>query len=349
MNNRLVTVTFLLISTVILFHVLVIAKNFLMPFIIAIFLWHLLNTLASYIKSAYMIGRYLPYSLCLMAAVVILGWVLFQLGSILTNNVNEVIVNAPRYQEKLKAILTSIDDTFHIKALVYVNDVIQNFSLKNILVNIYSTFTSITSNALLIALYVGFLFLEQQVMRLKLEALFPQKKHLTLATNIISQIVADTQTYIGIKSAVSLTTAISCWLIMKYLALDFAEFWALLIFFLNFIPNIGPIIATAFPALLALIQFQDSWLPFTVITGGIVAIQFIIGNLIEPKFLGNSLNLSPLVILLSLGIWGELWGILGMFLSVPITVMVMIVFAHFDKTKGIAILMSQTGSVKAIE
>jgi len=143
----------------------------------------------------------------------------------------------------------------------------------------------------------------------------------------------------------SLVTAIASWVIMKWVGLDFAEFWALLIFFLNYIPNIGSFVATAFPAILALIQFQ-SWLPFVIITSGIVSIQFIIGNIVEPRFLSKSLNLSPLVILFALSLWGAIWGVLGMFLSVPITVMMMIVFAHFDSTRAVAILLSKDGYVK---
>lgn len=175
-NNKLVSVTFVLLTTVIVFYGLIVAKNLLMPLIIAIFLWHILNTLAAYIKGIYGVGKYLPMALCLLLALIIIGVVLYELGSIITDNVGEVIVRAPKYQDNLKVILASIDERFHIKALAYVNDFFSTVSFKTILVNIYSTFTVLTSNALLIALYVGFLFLEQQVMLLKLEALFPQKK-----------------------------------------------------------------------------------------------------------------------------------------------------------------------------
>ena len=178
-----------------------------------------------------------------------------------------------------------------------------------------------------------------------MDALFPQSEHKKLVNNILNHIVQDTQTYLGLKTLLSLITATLSWIIMKAVGLDFAEFWALLIFFLNFIPNIGAIVATTFPALLALIQFQ-SWLPFIIITSGVVAIQFMIGNLVEPRFLGKSLNLSALVILFALALWGAIWGVLGMFLSVPITVMMMIIFAHFKATRPIAIMLSQDGYIK---
>jgi len=178
-----------------------------------------------------------------------------------------------------------------------------------------------------------------------MDALFPIKTHRELVNNILTHIVKDTQTYLGIKTLLSLLTASASWLIMKSMHLDFAAFWALLIFFLNFIPNIGAIIATAFPALLALIQFE-SWLPFAVVTSAIVSIQFVVGNILEPRFLSKSLNLSPLVILFALALWGTIWGVLGMFLSVPITVIMIITFAHFDKTRPIAVLLSKDGYIK---
>ncbi len=299
------------------------------------------------IKGLYGVGHYLPEGIRLILSLAILIYILYQLATIITNNLNDVIITAPRYQDNFKAILHNIDQKFHIKLLVYFNDFFDSISLKSMLLNFYSIFTTITSNALLIALYMSFLFLEQRVMRLKLKALFPQKGHYDLASKIIGQIASDTRTYIGIKSLMSLTTSVASWLIMKMVGLDFAEFWALLIFFLNFIPNIGSIIATLFPAILAFIQFQDSsWWPFIFITSGIMVVQFIVGNIIEPRYLGNSLNLSPFVILIALAIWGQLWGILGLFLSVPITVMMMIIFSHFEKTQGIAILLSQDGSIR---
>ena len=346
MNNRLTSFTFFIVSTVIICYALIVAKNLLMPLIVAILLWHLFNTLAVYIKGIYGVGRYIPYTICLLLALFIIGSVIYKLASILTDNVGEVIVRAPQYQENLKAILSGIDTRFKIKLMAHVNDFFSTVSFQSILLNIYGTFTIVTSSAFLIALYVGFLFLEQRVMRPKLEALFPQPKHLSLANKIINQIVSDTQTYVGIKSAMSLITALSSWIIMKSVGLDFSEFWALLIFFLNFIPNIGSVIATIFPSLLALIQFQTTWWPFIVISCGIIVVQFIVGNLIEPRFLSKQLNLSPLVILISLGIWGQLWGILGMFLSVPIMVILMIIFSNFEKTKPVAILLSQNGSIR---
>jgi AI-2 transport protein TqsA len=143
-------------------------------------------------------------------------------------------------------------------------------------------------------------------------------------------------------------TSLASWVLMYSVGLDFAAFWALLIFVLNFIPNIGSLVATIFPSLLALIQF-DTLTPFLVILIGVGSIQMLVGNVLEPQLMGRSLNVSPLVIILSLVVWSFMWGIPGMFLAVPVTVIVMIVFYNFDSTRWIALLMSQDGRLRKNE
>ena len=104
-----------------------------------------------------------------------------------------------------------------------------------------------------------------------------------------------------------------------------------LIFLLNFIPTIGSIIATIFPSALALVQF-DTIGPFVLVVVLLTSVQILIGSFIDPKLMGNKLNLSPMVILISLGLWGSVWGIPGMFLCVPFTVIIMIICAYFPST-----------------
>ncbi|CDZ77700.1 Transport of quorum-sensing signal protein [Legionella massiliensis] len=343
--NRTITFTAGLISVWIIGYLLIMGRSLLIPIVIAIFIWHLLNTVKGGVRHLPYLGERLPGWLAMVLALLVVALLMKILIDIIGNNVNEVIAASPRYQENLTKIFNEADQRFHIKTLVSVDTFVRSLSVQNMLVNIYAVFSAITSSAVLIALYVSFLFVEQHYFTQKMDALFPQEEHRNLVNNITSHIVKDTQTYLGLKTFMSLFTATASWVIMKCVGLDFAEFWGLLIFFLNFIPNIGAIIATAFPAMLALVQFE-SWFPFIVITSGIVAIQFVVGNFVEPRFLGKSLNLSGLVILFSLALWGAVWGILGMFLSVPITVMMMIIFAHFEATRPLAIMLSQDGQIK---
>ncbi|PPK27099.1 AI-2E family transporter [Legionella pneumophila] len=342
--NRIITFTAGLILVWITGYLLIAGRGLLIPIVISIFVWHLLNTINSGVQKIPFIGTHLPSWIRMILSLFVVVCLVMVLINIITNNVSDVMAASPRYQENLLHIFNSLDQRFHVKGIFDFDSLIQGLSIQSMLVNIYGVFTTITSSAVLISLYVVFLFVEQHYFTQKMDAFFPQAEHRKLVKNIISHITKDTQTYLGIKTLLSLLTATLSWFIMKWVGLDFAEFWALLIFFLNYIPNIGAIVATAFPAALALIQFE-SWWPFLEVTSGIVAIQFFVGNFLEPRLLGKSLNLSPLVILFALALWGAIWGVLGMFLSVPITVMMMIIFAHFDVTRPIAILLSQDGYI----
>ncbi|MCL9682776.1 AI-2E family transporter [Legionella maioricensis] len=342
--NRIISFAAGLVLVWIIGSLLIAGRGILIPIVIAIFLWHLLNTINSGVQKIPFFGSRLPTWLSMILSLLVVVIFMDMLINIISNNVNEVIATSPRYQDNLLTIFNNLDQRYHIKGFMDFNYIIKNLSIQSMVVNIYGVFTTITSSAVLIALYVVFLFVEQHYFTQKMEAIFHKEEHQKLVNNIISHITKDTQTYLGIKTILSLLTSISSWFIMNWVGLDFAEFWALLIFFLNYIPNIGAIVATAFPAALAIIQFQ-SWVPFLEVTSGIVAVQFVVGNFLEPRLLGKSLNLSPLVILIALGLWGAIWGVLGMFLSVPITVMMMIIFAHFDRTRPIAVLLSQDGYI----
>lgn len=140
-------------------------------------------------------------------------------------------------------------------------------------------------------------------------------------------ITEQIQRYIATKFLISLLTGLIVGIILWIFNVDFTIVWAVLAFFLNFIPNIGSIIAIILPTVMTLIQYES--VGYTVLVGGILTIvQNLIGNIIEPKIMGDKLGLNPLVILLSLLIWGYVWGIAGMFLSVPLTAVVKIIISN---------------------
>ncbi|MEO0809204.1 MAG: AI-2E family transporter, partial [Pseudomonadota bacterium] len=145
--------------------------------------------------------------------------------------------------------------------------------------------------------------------------------------------------YLFVKTVISLITAATSYAILRYLGLDFAETWALIIFFLNYIPSIGSALGVVFPALLALVQF-DTITPFFVLAIGLTALQFSIGNILEPALMGRSLNLSPFVIIVSLAFWSTIWGVAGAFLAVPITAVIVILCREIKGCEWVAVLLS---------
>lgn len=325
-------------------YFLIVGSSILIPIVIAIFIWHLLNTVSGIIQRIPKIGELMPNWFCLILACSVTAVFITLFVNIISNNVTNVIEASGRYQENLLAMIDDIDRRFNIEVLANINQLIKTINVQTTVLKISGVFTTLASSTVLISLYVAFLFVEQHFFMRKMDAMISSLENRQLMNNIMTHVVNDTQTYLGLKTLLSLITALASWLILNWVNIDFAEFWALLIFFLNFIPNIGAIVATLFPATIAVVQFSG-WLPFLEVIIGLGTVQFVVGNLIEPRFLSHTLNLSPLVILISLAVWGSIWGILGMFLSVPITVMMMIIFAHFEKTRPIAILLSQDGDI----
>jgi predicted PurR-regulated permease PerM len=131
---------------------------------------------------------------------------------------------------------------------------------------------------------------------------------------------------------------------MKVFGLEFAALWAVLAALLNFIPYVGSVLGVVFPVLMTVVQFDDLSTVLTMLLI-LTAVQFVIGNFIDPYLMANSLNLSPFAILLSLAVWSELWGVPGAFLAVPITAILAIVFSEFPGTRPIAVLLSRTGRI----
>ncbi|WP_366142674.1 AI-2E family transporter [uncultured Aquimarina sp.] len=134
------------------------------------------------------------------------------------------------------------------------------------------------------------------------------------------------------------------YIFLALMDVDAPFFWALLMFLLNYIPTVGSLIATIFPAVFSLVQFGE-FTPFLIILIGLGILEWFVGNVLEPKIMGNSLNISPLVTIIALVIWGQIWGITGMLLSVPITVTMVIICSQFKNTKAIAILLSENGEL----
>ena len=207
---------------------------------------------------------------------------------------------------------------------------------------------SLLAELVLVVLYVAFLLAEQRHFPEKITRLANDEEKAAKMRLLMSQISRQVQTYIWIKTAVSLLTGIVSYIVLRLVGVDFAAVWALIIFLLNYIPNVGSALGVIFPALLTLVQFE-TLMPFVVVVLGLGAVQFIIGNMVEPAMMGSELNLSSFVIILSLTFWGMIWGIAGMVLSVPITVIVTIICSNFRRLHWIAILLSGDGRLMTYE
>lgn len=344
-SPRLITAGLWLVVISVSLYLLVIARDLLIPLVLAIFIWYLINLLARQFGRIKLGGRPLPSAFQFLFAILVAATLAGLFGKLITANINQVIETAPAYQANVNQLISENFERFGLEEPPALRSLVEGINFAALLRNLASALGGLMGNIGLITVYLVFLFLEQKFFPMKLRAIFPGETQYEVASQILRRIDQDVSIYLGIKTLVSAMTGIISWIIMSAVGLDFAGFWALLIFVLNFIPNIGSLVATVLPTLLALLQF-DTLGPFMIVGLGVGVTQLIIGNLIEPPLMGRSLNISPLVVLLSLVLWGSMWGIPGMFLCVPITVILMIILYQFDSARWIALALSKTGQVR---
>jgi AI-2 transport protein TqsA len=213
--------------------------------------------------------------------------------------------------------------------------------------------SSLVGDMVLVFIYVAFLIVSAGAFSKQLDEIFKRPKDRTRARLIGQEIRRTMEQYLWVQTALSIIATSLTYVTLLIVGLDNALFWAFVIFVLNFIPTIGSIIATILPTLFAVVQPLSAWpdwmpndslLCAVIVFLGVSVWQFLIGNFVAPRMQADSLNLSPLVVLLSLAVWGALWGPAGMFLSAPLTVMVMIVLGQVPGARWIAVLLSANGN-----
>lgn len=327
------------------FAILTLGKDLIIPMVLAVLIWYLVNIIADGILAIRYNNLRAPRFVAFSLSLAIIIGVLVLFANIVGRSINTVIRTAPAYQSRVEALLDKWAALMSLDKSPQINELIQQIDFNRMVQSLGLTVAGFIGSAGLILVYTLFIFMEQKCFLPKVDRLTKDERQRKKIRTILQSIYHDTKTYIGIKTLTSLSTALVSYAIMRWVGLDFAIFWALLIFLFNFIPTVGSIIATFFPSVLSLVQFPTLG-PFFVVVIGVTSVQILVGNIIEPRLMGNTLNLSPLVILLSLALWGTLWGIPGAILCVPITVLTTIIFSNFEATRPFAVMLSRTGELK---
>lgn len=319
-------------------------KSFLIPIFLALFVWYLVNAINTLIRRIPPIHR-TPNWLTLALAFTFIGYGLYSLGNLIADNINEFILTSGDYTERLDEQIAAFYSLLRInRTPPTVADFDLMGSIGNNALQLLNGATSAAKNFFLVLIYVIFLLIEQGAFPKKLKALGLNELTTNRLSTVLDRINWAMRTYLGVKTFTSVLTAILSYIVFWALGLDYSFFWAFLIFLFNYVPTIGSILATLMPALLALLQFEGIS-AFLIIALGVSAIQVAVGNILEPRLMGDNLNISPLVVVLSLILWSLLWGVVGMLLCVPITVAIIIICAQFPATRYIAILLSKDGKI----
>jgi len=333
------------IASMFLLYFLYLAQSLIIPFVIALFIWYIIISTKTAIQTIRIAKIKIPDWIATTLALIIFILVAWIFITFINSTLADVLKSAPDYQNKFQILVNKIINHWPVAQEVNLKKMLSWLNLSNIATTTASLLTSIASFTGMIFIYVVFLLLEYKTFKIKFINLFKERKTKKEAVKLMVHISQDVNTYLKIKTFTSLLTAVLSYLVLITFGIQFAPFWALLVFILNYIPNIGSLIAVTLPIIFAIIQIGNFYtILFLLLT--LFVIQFIIGNIVEPKLMGKSLNLSPLVILISLVIWGNIWGVVGMFLSVPIMVIINIILSYFPSTKSIAMLLSTQGKIE---
>ena len=332
--------------TVIIVIILHLGKSIILPFMIALFLSFILNPIVEF-----MVNKKIPLVLAVILTILFTFFILYLMGILVFASAKSFSTQFPIYKPKINHFLINITGFFKnffeklfkepLNLQLFGNvdwlDTIQKFSITERLLHSVGTFLSFLLNIILVIIFVIYLLLGKSNLFSKIQRAF-NKTQSDKIINIIDNINAQVQIYLGTKTIISLLTALPSLLILYLFGVDFAILWAFIIFLFNFIPNLGSIISTLLPLIIALIQF-DSLFKVFWLAMCLICIQFIMANILEPRLMGRSLNLSPLVVIISLIFWGWLWGIPGMFIAVPILATITIILENIESLRFISVFL----------
>ncbi|WP_058909958.1 AI-2E family transporter [Entomohabitans teleogrylli] len=323
---------------VIIFAGIKVASDIIVPFILALFIAVILNPLVRQMER-WRLPRIL--AITLLVVIIILSMVL--LLAYLGTSLNELARTLPQYRSSLIAPLRSLEPWL-VKAGIDVSvDEVMKYIDPNALMTFITGLITQLSNAMtsvfLLLLTVVFMLLEAPQLPNKLQQLMARPIDGMAA---IQRALDSVTHYLVLKTVISLVTGVVVWSMLAGLGIRFAFVWGLLAFALNYIPNIGSVLA-AIPPVAQVLVFNGLYEGLIVVAGYLV-INTLFGNIIEPRMMGRGLGLSTLVVFLSLIFWGWLLGPIGMLLSVPLTIVVKIALEQNDAGRGIAILLSDAST-----
>jgi AI-2 transport protein TqsA len=333
------TVYLFIIALVAIGGVLRLTGSIFIPFVIAILLSFVFAPVVTFL-----VRRHVPRFLAITFVLLIFLAFGFLIALVIYSSFQSLLREFPTYQARFLQLLQDVIVRFDLPP-----DIISQLQITRTigttLLSFSGNFMSFASGFMVVLIFLLFLLMEKPYTRRKLTMAVRDETTRRLS-RVLLHITSQIGRYVAVKLFVSALTAIIVYIAFTVIGVDFPFVWGVLTFLFNFIPSIGSIAITFISGTFALVQFLPDWNPILAAFLTMATAQFFIGNVIDPKMLGDRLNLSPVVILLSLLLWGWLWGTAGLFLAVPLTVAIKITFENVPGMEAYGILMG-TGNFRA--
>ena len=318
------------------------AGPLLVPFLLAVFIAMIVSPLLAWLKSFRV-----PSVLAILMVVLLLLGVGLILGAVIGSSLTDFRQEVPAYSQKLSAMSERVQQWlssrgFEIDAQQWQNSFDPGAVMK-LVGSTLASFGNVMTNAVMILLTVIFILTENIG--------FGEKLRLARGKGVsaewLSKFSGSVHSYLAIKAAISAGTGVIIFIWLTILGVDYAVLWGLLAFLLNFVPTVGSFIAAVPAVLLALVQLGALYAGLSL--GGFIVVNLVMGNVIEPRLMGKGLDLSPLVVFVSLVLWGWVLGPVGMLLSIPLTIMIKIALESQHETRWISIMLGGTNPPEPVQ
>lgn len=339
---QLQNIAYFCVSTISVIALLIYGQSIIVPFLLGGLLWFMMRSLKYNLGRIPFLQKLPSWLISVFASLTLLGGLALFFNLILAN-INTLSQSTALYQSNIDKVVEQINTTFSIDVFDELQQYSGDMDFTNILNALFTSISDVMGNAFMILLFAVFILAEEAFFTTKMKNFFDTDEAYQQYAYLADKTEDAIGDYFRLKTFVSLITGVASYLTLLLIGVQSPAFWAFLIFLLNFIPTVGSLIATLFPAAFSLLQFGELT-PFLLVLIIVGAIQVVVGNFLEPKIMGSSMNISPLVTIIALSLWGIIWGVIGMILSVPITVIMIIVMAQFESTRKVAILLSEKGS-----
>ena len=339
--NRSTTSNFIIAASIIIIIAgIMVADTIILPIILALFVSIICAQPIIWLEK-----KKIPYGVAMLIVLGSLGLIFLFFGGIIGNSLARFSKDAPKYEENLRSMAVSTIDYLNAAGA----DINPQQLLKMIDPGKILSFTAgavgdigkVMSDSFVIMLVTIFMLLEVKSFMQKAKLI--ERIHGN-SLKFLDKIGLSIRHYLSIKTVISLMTGLFIWIWLMVIGVDYAILWGVIAFLLNYIPNIGSIIAAAPTMLLALVQLGVGGMAWTGL--GYLVVNLVMGNIVEPKIMGKGLGLSTLVVFLSLIVWGYILGTVGMFLSVPLTMTIKVILEQNKSTQWIAILLGTEKETK---
>jgi len=314
--------------------VLKLARPILIPFVLAVFLSYIIDPPLTFLTRCRC-----PRPGAVLIVLALMFVFLYLFGALLYSSGKSLVAELPKYEARLDDLVRLLERGVG-PVKVDLASAIGNLDIDNIAAVILAAigpFFTFLGKLLLVFLFLVFIVSGRGRAAAKIPKALGDGRA-GRVRSILEAINGQVRAYLVIKTAMSLLNGLMVWAVLAIFGVDFAALFGLLAFLLNFIPNIGSMVATTLRVGFAFFQFGTFWTPFWILVVT-VGLDNLLGNLLEPKIMGKGLGLSPLLVFFSLLFWGWLWGIPGMILSVPLTAVVRIVCQNISALRPVAVLM----------